>query len=139
MKNCNPVWGEPQDTIDFLVFHERQTLHVDVYDEDTVSKDDLLGSSADSSVLDLITQQFSQGYPGIRLKLDTSVALTNQQTLGIPLPADQQVHHSSVRIKLSYLSLSVVDVQQFLKTPYPMVCSVKIYHSRGFTDEEAKA
>lgn len=129
--NCNPVWDGPEDSTDFLVHHERQTLQLDVYDDDLLSKDDFLGSfPAEVSVAGMIHQQRRQGHPGVRVSLDTSEA-----------ESDSKEHDSSVNLKLQYFSFDQCKDHQEVfaeSSQNPVLVGVKLYHCRGLSIEEAK-
>eukprot|EP00928_Gymnodinium_smaydae_P020542 TRINITY_DN1793_c0_g1_i1.p1 TRINITY_DN1793_c0_g1~~TRINITY_DN1793_c0_g1_i1.p1 ORF type:complete len:723 (-),score=177.51 TRINITY_DN1793_c0_g1_i1:485-2536(-) len=50
---CDPVWTAA-DTHDFVVYDRDQAVHVDVYDEDSVTKDDFLGRAKSLHVTDAL-------------------------------------------------------------------------------------
>jgi len=116
-KTCNPQWNSETEFFQFLVYHERQSLKMTLYDHDLLKKDDLLGAlpaDLDRTVLGLLEQQSKQGYFGVRLPLDTE---------------------GTVQIGLKYVAFSLKGVQQ--ASSGPSVVSVKLYHMHGLKPELA--
>jgi len=132
MKTCNPQWGTPADCSDFLIYHERQTLQLAVYDESLLAGDACLGSiPPDFTVHDLLLQQ-RDADESIDLALDTSAVKGHD--------SPSHTEESSVTLKLQYFEFKPAsqDGGQCSDLESPALLSVKLYHVSGIPHEHAK-
>eukprot|EP00931_Biecheleriopsis_adriatica_P115048 TRINITY_DN90895_c0_g1_i1.p1 TRINITY_DN90895_c0_g1~~TRINITY_DN90895_c0_g1_i1.p1 ORF type:complete len:628 (-),score=130.08 TRINITY_DN90895_c0_g1_i1:43-1926(-) len=123
-RTLNPSWSD-EPPMDFVVFHEQQTLQLEVFDANVVRKDVLLARlPAGHTVQDL---------------------QSSHQGTWLPLEAhakdSEGVHQDSavqVRCKLLDLRPLLLDEVHLVRSSAALVLGLKLYHLQGVPHELAK-
>lgn len=126
-KTTQPIWNTDDDVFDFLVFHERQILEVDLYHKDALNVAAARIGSVPSkyTILQLLRMQEKEGDKAIRLPICSALASSKAQ----------QPVQSTISLKVEYCDL-VERPGTSLAVPFAV--TVRIYHTSGLLQGDAQ-
>lgn len=135
-KTCSPEWNN--DTpFDFLIWHERQSLQLEVLDANVVRGDKSLGRLGvkDSHILSLLQYQAAddpEGDEGVWVPLSLAGAVD-----------DRFVHRSAIKLKIKYFHWVAVEGKDRFPAQLPkaggqVLLSLSLFYLEGAKPEHAQ-